>query len=122
MSWGRVSGAPESSSARQVSTWSASSRLAPIVVALGGQEGEAHAAADDEAVGHLEQGARSRPSLSLTFDPPSTTTNGRRGSSRSGSSTSTSRASSRPAALGRNRGGPTIEAWARCEAPKASLT
>ena len=62
------------------------------------------------------------PSLSLTFDPPRITTNGRRGSLRSGSMTSTSRSSSRPAADGRNCGGPTIEAWARCDAPKASFT
>ena len=31
-------------------------------------------------------------------------------------------ARSRPAAVGRCCGGPTIEAWARCDAPKASLT
>jgi hypothetical protein len=61
-------------------------------------------------------------SLSLTFDPPRMATNGRRGSVRRPSSTSTSRASSRPAADGRNCGGPTIEAWPRWEAPNASLT
>ena len=31
-------------------------------------------------------------------------------------------ASSRPIADGSVRGGPTIEAWARCDAPNASLT
>ena len=62
------------------------------------------------------------PSLSDTLAPPSTATNGRRGDSRSPPSTSTSRASNRPAADGSLRGGPTIEAWARCDAPKASFT
>ena len=38
-----------------VSTWSASSRLLPDLVALGREEGEDHAAADEEAVGGLEQ-------------------------------------------------------------------
>ncbi len=61
-------------------------------------------------------------SLSLTFDPPSTATKGRDGSLRRPSRISTSLASSRPAALGRNWGGPTIDAWARCDAPNASFT
>ena len=62
------------------------------------------------------------PSLSETLEPPRIATNGRVGSVRSGSSTSTSRWSRRPAADGRNCGGPTMEAWARCDAPKASFT
>ena len=62
------------------------------------------------------------PSLSDTLAPPRMPTNGLGGSLRRPSSTSTSRASSRPAAEGSVRGGPTIEAWARWEAPKASLT
>jgi hypothetical protein len=61
-------------------------------------------------------------SLSLTLEPPRMATNGRFGASRRPPSTSTSRASSRPAADGSVRGGPTIEACARCDAPKASFT
>ena len=62
------------------------------------------------------------PSLSLTLAPPSTATNGRLGLARNPSSTSASLASRRPAALGRYWGGPTMEAWARWDAPKASFT
>ena len=62
------------------------------------------------------------PNLSDTFDPPRIEMNGRRGSLRTSSRTSTSRSNSRPAADGKVRSGPTMEAWARCEAPKASFT
>ncbi len=62
------------------------------------------------------------PSLSLTLDPPSTATKGRGVPWSSRSRTSTSAASTRPAALGSRAGGPTIEAWARWAAPKASST
>ena len=62
------------------------------------------------------------PILSLTFAPPSTATNGRFGESRKEPNISTSRSNSRPAADGKERGGPTIEACERCAAPKASLT
>ena len=44
------------------------------------------------------------------------------GSERMPPSTSTSRWSSRPAADGSDCGGPTIDACARCDAPKASFT
>ena len=62
------------------------------------------------------------PILSLTFDPPRRATNGRPGDSSSPPRASISAASSRPAADGMCRGGPTTEAWARWAAPKASLT
>ncbi len=62
------------------------------------------------------------PSLSLTFAPPRTATNGRLGLSRRPPSTSTSRCSNRPAADGKFFGGPTIEACALWAAPKASFT
>ena len=63
------------------------------------------------------------PSLSLTLAPPRTATNGRAGSLRSAEQ-HLDLPGQQPAggADGRVRGGPTIEAWARCEAPKASLT
>ena len=64
----------------------------------------------------------STSSLSATLAPPTTATNGRAGCSRIPPSTSTSRAKRNPAALGRNRGGPTMDAWARWAAPKASST
>ena len=64
----------------------------------------------------------STPNLSATLAPPITATKGCLGASSNPPITSTSRASSRPAAEGSRVGGPTIEAWARCEAPKASFT
>ena len=70
----------------------------------------------------MPSSASTTPSLSEIFAPPSTATNGWRGLSRSPSRTSTSFCSSRPIADGTNCGGPTIDAWARCEAPNASLT
>ena len=66
--------------------------------------------------------ARSTPSFSPTLAPPTTATKGRSGATSSPPRVPTSRASRRPAADGRRVGGPTIEAWARCEAPKASFT
>ncbi len=62
------------------------------------------------------------PSLSFTFAPPITAMNGRSGSSRSANSVPTSRSRFGPPALGTIVGGTMIEAWARCDAPKASLT
>ena len=64
----------------------------------------------------------STSSLSATLAPPTTATKGRAGCSRRPPSTSTSLAKRSPAALGRNCGGPTMEAWARWAAPKASST
>jgi hypothetical protein len=62
------------------------------------------------------------PSLSDTLEPPRIEMNGPAGLVAEPRSTSTSFSSSRPAADGRVRGGPTMEAWARCDAPKASFT
>ena len=71
----------------------------------------------------MSSSAVSTPSLSDTLDPPVMATNGSRRVARARpSSTSTSLASSRPAAEGSLVGGPTMEACARCEAPKASFT
>ena len=92
------------------------------LVALGREEGEAHAAADDERVDHREQGVDDAELVADLGPAEHGDERPRRGRSRRPSSTSTSRASRRPAALGRRCGGPTIDAWARCEAPKASLT
>ena len=44
------------------------------LVALGREEGEDHAAADQQLCRPCRAGCRSRPSLSLTLEPPSTTT------------------------------------------------
>ena len=73
-------------------------------------------------VSHRSRSASITPSLSLTFAPPSTATNGRGGSCRRRESTSTSCRSRLPAALGSTPGGPTMDACARCDAPNASLT
>ena len=64
----------------------------------------------------------STSSLSATLAPPTTATKGRAGCSRIPPITSISLAKRSPAALGRNWGGPTMEAWARWAAPKASST
>ena len=62
------------------------------------------------SVSTLGASALSTSILSATLAPPTTATNGRAGHSRMPPSTSTSRARRRPAALGRNCGGPTMEA------------
>ena len=60
--------------------------------------------------------------LSDTLAPPITATTGLCGCSRHAPSISSSRAINRPATDGRNLVTPAVEAWARCAAPKASLT
>jgi len=67
------------------------------------------------------------PSLSLTFAPPRTATNGRAGASSRRPSTATSPSTSLPATAARplaiiSSGSPTTDACARCTAPKASST
>ena len=91
-------------------------------VALGGEEGEAHAAADDQRVDHAEQGVDHAELVAHLGAAEHGDERPAAGARAGRASTSTSWASSRPAATGSVRGGPTIEAWARCEAPKASLT
>ena len=60
--------------------------------------------------------------LSLTLAPPRMAANGRPGASSSLREASSSRSISRPAYAGRIFAMPTVEAWARCAVPKASLT
>src|SRR5436190_15113885 len=73
-------------------------------------------------VSHRSSSDLITPSLSPTFTPPITATNGRLAPCNNCERTSISRTRRRPAACGRTRGGPTIEACARCDAPNASLT
>jgi hypothetical protein len=61
-------------------------------------------------------------SSEMDFSAASIDTNGGAAAWSRVESTSTSRSIRRPAACGSTRGGPTIDAWARCAAPKASLT
>jgi len=61
-------------------------------------------------------------SLSLTLAPPITAANGRSGFCRTRVKVSSPFARRSPATAGRYLGTPTIEAWARWEGPKASLT
>ncbi len=100
---------------------SSSSRLAPTPLPLAARNVK-HIPPPMSTSSATSSSASMTFSLSLTLDPPRIATNGRRGSVRRPPRTSTSLASSRPAAEGRNWGGPTIEAWARCEAPNASFT
>ena len=104
-----------------MSIWSASSRLEPDLVAQGREEGEQHPAADEQRV---TRGSRCpiTPSLSETFEPPSTTTYGRSGFSVSRSSTSSSAAISRPAALGSACASSYTLACLRWTTPKPSET
>ena len=104
-----------------VSTWSGSNSESPIGLPWAARNVK-HIAPPMASASTMSSSASMTPSLSLTLAPPSTATNGRLGSLRSCSSTSTSRCSRRPIADGTYRGGPTIEAWARCDAPNASLT
>ena len=110
-----------SSRRRHVSTWSGSNSESPIELPWAARNVK-HIAPPTARASTASSNASITPSLSETLAPPSTATNGRSGLVRRRSSTSTSRCSRRPAALGTCVGGPTIEAWARCEAPKASLT
>jgi hypothetical protein len=122
MSDGSTSLSPcSSSSALQVSTMSSSNRLSPMPEPPAARNVK-HIPPPMSSESATCSSASMTCSLSLTLEPPRMATNGRRGCDRSPPSTSTSRASSRPAAEGRNCGGPTIEAWARWEAPKASFT
>ena len=121
MSSGRWMGLPASSSRRHVSTWSGSNNESPTGKPCAPRNVK-HMPPPMTSESTTPSKASITPILSLTLAPPSTATNGRLGWSRRPSSTSTSLASSRPAALGRVAGGPTIDAWARWQAPKASST
>ena len=111
----------EARSVRHASTWGGSKIDVPIL-----RPSAARNVYDIpppmSTVSALAMSETSTPSLSATLAPPMTATKGRFGSSRRPPITSTSRASNLPAAEGSRVGGPTIEAWARCDAPKASFT
>ena len=113
--------APESSSDRHRSTMASSHSEAPTSWPMAFRKVK-HMAPPTTRVSTTSSRASIGPSLSDTFEPPSTATNGRLSGLRRLISTSASRASRRPAAEGRNRGGPMMEAWGRCETPKASFT
>ena len=113
---------PVASSSRQCSTWSSSTSESPTVRALRDEERERHRAADRATCRSARAARRSRRacrSPSRRRAPRRTAASARRATR---PSTSTSRASSRPAADGITRGGPTIDACARCAAPNASST
>ena len=89
--------------------------------ALRDEERERHRAADR---GAGRSGRAARRSRRACRSPSRRRARRRTGASArraSAPSTSTSRASSRPAADGNTRGGPTIDACARCAAPNASF-
>src|SRR5262245_20998035 len=94
---------------RQVSTMSVSTSESPTSPPRATSNVNA-IAPPTRIVSHRSRSASITPSLSLTFAPPSTARNGRFGSPRRRESTSTSRCSRRPPALGSVRGGPTIDA------------
>ena len=116
----RLAGSP--SSRRHVVDLVALAQRVADRVALRGEEREAHAAADDERVDDVEQGVDHAELVGHLGAAEHGDERPLRVARAGPSSTSTSFASSRPAAEGSVRGGPTIEAWARCEAPNASFT
>src|SRR5205807_1966815 len=121
MSVGTMMRRPESSSSRQASTWPGSSSESPTGWPRAARKVK-HIPPPTSRTSTRSSRERITPILSLALAPPSTAAKGRAGWWRSPPSTSTSLASRRPAALGSLAGGPTMEAWARWEAPKASFT
>ena len=112
---------PESSSRRQSSTRSRST-IDPPTSRPSATRNVNAMAPPTARTSTLPASDLSTPSLSATFAPPTTATNGRAGSSSRPPSTSTSSARRRPAALGRRVGGPTTDACRRWATPNASLT
>ena len=121
MSLGSTMLAPLPSRRSQVSMKSGSQSESPIGWPMAARNVK-HMPPPMTSVSTTDSSASTTPSLSLTLAPPSTATNGRFASARRPPSTSASRCSRRPAALGRRCGGPTIDACARWLAPKASFT
>ena len=80
-----------------------------------------HLSADEDRVGALPEVVRT-PSLSSTFAPPETRTNGRSTSPSSRPSISSSCSSRSPAYAGRRCATPSVDACARCAEPNASFT
>ena len=114
--------APPSSSALQVATMSSSQSDAPTWWPCALRKVK-HMPPPMSTSSATPRSASITLSLSLTFEPPSTATNGPGGVLAQAERAPPPRAArSRPAALGRCCGGPTIDAWARCDAPKASFT
>ena len=107
---------------RQCSTWSVLDERVADRVALRDEERERHRAADEQRVAAFEQRVDHAELVAHLHAAEHRRRTAARARRAAGSSTSTSRASSRPAADGRTRGGPTIDACARCAAPNASLT
>src|SRR6266542_1209073 len=112
---------PRSSSSRQVSTISASSRDLPTSYPRALRNVK-HIPPPISSRSTFGKSASMTASLSETLAPPSTTMYGRSGLSTSRRSTSTSRSTSQPAKCGRSRGTSYTLACLRCRAPNASLT
>src|SRR6266508_239282 len=112
---------PRSSSSRQVSTISASSRDLPTSYPRALRNVK-HIPPPISSRSTLGKSASMTASLSETLAPPSTTMYGRSGLSTSRRSTSTSRSTSQPAKCGSSRGTSYTLACLRCRAPNASLT
>ena len=104
-----------------MSTWSGSNSEAPIGLPWAARNVK-HIAPPMASASTMSSSASMTPSLSLTLAPPSTATNGRFGSLRSSQQDLDLALQQAAHRRRHDRGGPTIEAWARCEAPKASLT
>ena len=110
------------SNALHVSTWSGSNSESPIGLPWAARNVK-HIAPPMTSASTISSSASMTPSLSLTLAPPSTATNGRFGLvAQAEQDLDLAAAAAGPIADGTTDGGPTIEAWARCDAPNASFT
>ena len=118
---GSTSVAPELSSDRATSSWSSSTRERPISRPFAFKKVQAIAPPMQRRSTRRSK-LRTTPIFVEIFEPPMMATSGRGGSVMMRPSVVISRSIRSPATAGRYCAMPTVEAWARCAVPKASLT
>ena len=105
-----------------MSTWSGSNSEAPIGLPWAARNVK-HMPPPMASASTVSSRASMTPSLSLTLAPPRTATNGPlRVVAQPEQDLDLALQQAARRRRQRTGGGPTIEAWARCDAPKASLT
>ncbi len=122
---GRTIGCPElcaaASACRATSRLSSSTRDVPVAMPCARRKVK-HMAPPISTSSASSSILVTTPTLSETLAPPSSTTNGRAGSVSRPPRARSSASMSRPATAGSRCATPSVEAWARWAAPKASLT
>ncbi len=118
---GSTSVAPDASSVRATSSWSSSTSERPISRPLAFKKVQAMAPPMQRRSTRRIR-LRRTPILVEIFEPPMMATSGWGGSVMIRASVLISRSIRSPATAGRYCAIPTVEAWARCAVPKASLT